>query len=110
VRGVRALRVLTDRVDGGARRGTCVRRVLIGHGRRRKTMNNADRLHAAEAAFDMLTGGGRDLITAATEPTFQFYDGEIVKGYGAAADRAEREVRNLTDKINKAIDETNGKG
>lgn len=66
--------------------------------------NHANRLHAAEAAFDMLTDGARELITAASEPEFRFYDGEIVKGYAAAADRAEREVRDLTNKINKAVE------
>jgi hypothetical protein len=63
--------------------------------------NHAERLHVAEAAFDMLTSGGRELITAATEPTFQFFDGEIVKGYGPAADRAEQEVRNLRERIER---------
>jgi hypothetical protein len=65
--------------------------------------SNADRLHAAESEFDVLMDGGRDLITAATEPTFQFYDGEIVKGFGAAADRAEREVRNLRERLGKNV-------
>jgi hypothetical protein len=63
--------------------------------------NHAERLHAAEAEFDTMTDGGRNLITAATEPTFQFFDGEIVKGYAAAADRAEREVRNLRERIER---------
>lgn len=66
-------------------------------------MDNAQRLHAAEAAFDALTEGGRDLITHATEPQFQFYDGEIVKGYGPAADRAEQIVRNLREQISKNV-------
>jgi len=64
-------------------------------------MTNLNRLHAAEEAFSALTDGGRELITAVTEPQFQFYDGEIVKGYGAAADKAEQAVRNLTEQISK---------
>ena len=70
--------------------------------------NHADRLHAAEAVFDMLTDGARELITAASEPEFRFYDGEIVKGYAAAADKAERTVRDLTETLNKAIEDMNG--
>lgn len=58
-------------------------------------MNDRERLYKAEAEFDEITGGGRDLIKSASEPSFEFFDGEIVKGYGPAADRAEQHVRNI---------------
>lgn len=61
--------------------------------------DNRERLYAAEAEFDRLTGGGRDLITAASQPSFQFFDGETVTGWEAAADRAEQHVRSLAAQV-----------
>jgi hypothetical protein len=54
-----------------------------------------ERIYAAEEAFGEITGEGRELITSASEPSFEFYDGEIINGYEAAADRAEQHVRNI---------------
>lgn len=56
-------------------------------------MSDKERLYRAEVQFDEIVGGSRDLIKSASEPSFEFFDGEVVSGYGPAADRAEQYVR-----------------
>lgn len=53
---------------------------------------DAERLYRAEEKFSELTQGDVELITHAIEPQFVFCDGEHVKGYGNAADKAEKMV------------------
>lgn len=63
--------------------------------------SNRERLYAAEVEFEGLTGAGRELITGASEPSFQFYDGETVTGWAAAADRAEQHVKTIAEQVRK---------
>jgi hypothetical protein len=64
-------------------------------------MNARDRIAAAEVKFSELTGGGRELVEAASEPQFKFCDGEITKTWSAAADHAERIVTRTEETIRK---------
>lgn len=64
-------------------------------------MNARERLTAAEVKFDEMTGGGRDLVTAASEPQFQFCDGTTTKTWAEAAEHAERIVRNTAETIER---------
>lgn len=64
-------------------------------------MNDKERLYRAEVQFDELVQGGRELITSASEPSFEFYDGEVVKGYGDAANKAEKAVQVVRATINR---------
>lgn len=64
-------------------------------------MNARDRITAAEIKFDELTGGGRDLVTAASEPQFQFCDGTTTKTWTEAAETAERIVARTEESIRK---------
>lgn len=57
-------------------------------------MTNRERLERAEVAFAAVTGDGRDLVAHADSGRrFQMADGEVVTGYGPAADAGERLVR-----------------